>query len=181
MVNWSMGNDRLGESQNSPYCTAAGVAAFATPFPVATKCLVIDAGTPIAIQSAMRDWRDALEDRTQAFAQSAIDASVVLATLPGLRNAADQLNEAGTSVGANHRAMRRARSDREFAAKLQIVVEEADEAVFWLEVALKRSRSTIDLRPLLKEAGELRSIFAKARATTRNRRRGRGEDPRDSS
>jgi len=70
---------------------------------------------PHAIFDGMRDWRDALEDRTQAFADAAIDASLRLAALPGLRQAADQLNAAATSVGANHRAMRRARSDREFA------------------------------------------------------------------
>ena len=122
----------------------------------------------------MRDWRDALEDRTQAFAHSAIDVSVALSTVPGLHKAADQLNQAATSVAANHRAMRRARSDREFAAKLQIVVEESDEAVFWLELAAQRSRPAVDVTPLLKEARELRAIFVKSRATTRNRQRGRG-------
>lgn len=130
-------------------------------------------GMPHAIFDGMRDWRDALEDRTQAFADAAIDASLRLAALPGLRQAADQLNAAATSVGANHRAMRRARSDREFAAKLQIVLEEADEAVYWLELASPRTGQALDLRPLLREARELRNIFAKARATTRNRQRGR--------
>lgn len=99
---------------------------------------------PHAIFDDMRDWRDALEDRTQAFADAAIDASLRLAALPGLRQAADQLNAAATSVGANHRAMRRARSDREFAAKLQIVLEEADEAVYWLELASPRTGQALD-------------------------------------
>ena len=45
--------------------------------------------------------------------------------------------------------MSRSRSAREFAAKLQIVCEEVDEACYWLE------------------AKELRAIFAKARSATR--------------
>jgi len=121
----------------------------------------------------MRDWRDALQDRTQAFADAAIDETVIMETVAGLRNAAQQLNESATSVAANHRAMRRARSDREFAAKLQIVVEEIDESVLWLELSEKRARRAVDLAPLLAEARELRSIFAKSKSTTRNRLRNR--------
>ncbi len=126
----------------------------------------------------MRDWRDDLEDRTQAFAQSGIDASIAIESLPGLRKAAEQLNASTTSVGSNHRAMRRARSDREFFAKLQIVLEEVDEAVYWLEVVVSRPRIGVDLRPLLREAGELRAIFAKARSTHAKRLSTRDRDRR---
>ena len=45
-----------------------------------------------------------------------------------------QLLRCGTSVGANYRAASRARSRREFMAKLGIVEEEADEACFWLDL-----------------------------------------------
>jgi len=67
--------------------------------------------------------------------------------------------------------MRRSRSNREFAAKLQIVCEEADESVLWLEVA---AASVSDhLKPktdtLLAEAKELRAILSKARSTFRGR------------
>ena len=47
---------------------------------------------------------------------------------------AGQVGRAGTSVGANYRAARRARSRREFIAKLGIVEEEADECLYWLEL-----------------------------------------------
>jgi four helix bundle protein len=126
----------------------------------------------------MRDWRDDLEDRTQAFADDAVELSIGLAPVPGLRKAALQLNDAATSVGANHRAMRRARSDREFAAKLQIVVEEVDECVYWLELSSRRPRLPTDVKPLLREARELRAIFAKARATTRQKQQ-EGKDAPD--
>jgi len=39
-----------------------------------------------------------------------------------------------TSVAANYRTVRRARSRAEFIAKLGTVVEETDETVFWLEL-----------------------------------------------
>ena len=43
-----------------------------------------------------------------------------------------QIIRSATSVAANYRASLRARSQREFYAKLCIVVEECDETEFWL-------------------------------------------------
>jgi four helix bundle protein len=42
------------------------------------------------------------------------------------------LLRSGTSIAANYRAACRGRSKAEFMAKLAIVIEEADETVFWL-------------------------------------------------
>jgi four helix bundle protein len=82
---------------------------------------------------------------------------------------ADQLADAAGSVGSNHRAMRRARSRREFAAKLQTVVEEVDEAVYWLEISTTTCPNIEGDIRLLDEARALRAIFVKARATNRCR------------
>jgi len=49
----------------------------------------------------------------------------------------DQLMRSGTSVGANYRAACRARSRRDFIAKMGIVEEEADESEYWLELAVE--------------------------------------------
>jgi len=71
-----------------------------------------------------------------------------------------QLLRAGTSVGANTRAAFRGRSKREYVAKLGIVIEEADECGFWLE--LLSGSGTIpnsSTSALLKESNELVSIF----------------------
>jgi four helix bundle protein len=116
----------------------------------------------------VREGLDRLEDRTKAFAIEAIKLCVQLERLPGLRQVAWQLTRAAGSVGSNHRAVRRARSPREFAAKLQIVNEEIDECVFWCEVAAAVNPSIEQsLSAILREAKELRAIFAKARQTTR--------------
>jgi four helix bundle protein len=48
-----------------------------------------------------------------------------------------QILRSGTSIGANYRAAYRSRSKAEFIAKLGIVLEEADETVFWLELLLQ--------------------------------------------
>ena len=48
-----------------------------------------------------------------------------------------QLLRCGTSVGANYRAACRSKSTLDMLAKLAIVEEEADEALYWLELAVE--------------------------------------------
>ncbi len=80
----------------------------------------------------------------------------------------DQIIRSATSVGANYRASLRAKSKNDFAYKINIVLEEADETCYWLEV-LKESElmKGHELDKLLKEANELTSIFAKTLISTR--------------
>ena len=76
------------------------------------------------------------------------------------RHIADQLFRSATSVAANYGAACRARSRKEFIAKLGLVVEEVDEVVFWLQFAKRSSlKSEADLAQLLAEARELLAIF----------------------
>ncbi len=44
-----------------------------------------------------------------------------------------QLTRSASSVAANYRAATRGRSDAEYFSKICIVVQEADETLFWLE------------------------------------------------
>ncbi len=53
------------------------------------------------------------------------------------KKTADQLCRSGTSVAANYRAARRAKSTADFISKLGIVEEEADEVLFWLELIVR--------------------------------------------
>jgi four helix bundle protein len=72
-----------------------------------------------------------------------------------------QLLRSGTSVAANYRAAGRARSRAEFVARIGVVVEEADETVFWLEMLELAGLLHSDLlHPLLTEANELLKIFS---------------------
>ena|ERR1700731_916442 len=79
----------------------------------------------------------------------------------------NQLVRSATSVGANHRAACRSRSRAEFAAKLGVVAEEADESLYWLEL-IHEAKLLPDLRisALLDEASELTAIFTSARRSS---------------
>jgi len=79
-----------------------------------------------------------------------------------------QVLRSGTSVGANYRAACRARSKAEFVAKLGIVLEEADETVFWLELLLEGGIVRPEkLDALLREARELTAIFVTSLCTAK--------------
>jgi len=76
----------------------------------------------------------ALRDRTKQFSLKIIELIKRLPrTLEG-QVLGKQVLRSATSVAANYRAACRARSRTEFFAKISIVVEEADETVFWLEM-----------------------------------------------
>jgi four helix bundle protein len=47
-----------------------------------------------------------------------------------------QLLRSGTSIGANYRAACRGKSKADVAHKLQIVEEEADESLYWIELLI---------------------------------------------
>lgn len=84
----------------------------------------------------------------------------------------DQLLRSGTSVGANYRAACRARSRREFIAKMGIVEEEGDESEYWLELALDAGLVTPERVAQLRD--DARHIVAK---TVLSIRRARGTPP----
>jgi four helix bundle protein len=112
-----------------------------------------------------------LEKRTKTFAVSVI---VFVEKLPKKKTSdvlGYQLLKAGTSVGANYREANRAQSRADFAHKIGIVEKEIAEAHYWLELLEEVSLGDSQARAaLLKEAGELLSIFtAVGRSTKANR------------
>ncbi|HXJ96521.1 MAG TPA: four helix bundle protein [Terriglobia bacterium] len=112
-------------------------------------------------------WEE-LRKRTKQFA---IRIVKLFRALPRSREAyvlGTQVLRSGTSVAANYRAACRARSKAEFISKMGVVVEEADETVFWLELLVetgivKSSR----MESLVVEANELLAIFAASQRTAR--------------
>ncbi|PYP98439.1 MAG: four helix bundle protein [Gemmatimonadetes bacterium] len=81
----------------------------------------------------------------------------------------DQLMRSGTSVGANYRSACRARSRRDFIAKMGIVEEEADESEYWLELAV--DAGLVDLARVAQLRDDARHIVA---MTVLSIRRARG-------
>ncbi|MGE0043994.1 MAG: four helix bundle protein [Vicinamibacterales bacterium] len=122
----------------------------------------------LGIRTAPGMDKEQLQARTRRFALAVIRLAPGIRALAGTRSVADQLVDAATSIGANYRSACRARSRREFIAKLGIVVEEADEAVHWLELIEDAGIGPADRVPtLIAEARELRAIFAASVATAR--------------
>jgi four helix bundle protein len=109
-----------------------------------------------------------LRDRTKAFALRVIKLFRSLPYKPDAQFLGKQLLRRGTSVAANYRAVCRARSKAEFIARIGIVVEEADEAVLWLELLAESGIISREKTPsLLAEARELTAIFAASQRTAR--------------
>ena len=83
---------------------------------------------------------------------------------------AGQLKRAADSTAANYRAACIARSHKEFLAKLSIALEEADEAVGWLEMSHREGilRGDAIVRAL-DEGRQLTRILAKSRETAQDR------------
>jgi four helix bundle protein len=110
-----------------------------------------------------------LQDRTKQFALRVLKLTDALPRTAAGRAISSQLVRAATSVGANYRSACRARSRAEFAAKLGVAVEEADESLYWLE--LVRDGKLVPenkLSLLLKEADELTAILASGRKSAVN-------------
>jgi four helix bundle protein len=101
-----------------------------------------------------------LKDRTLQFGLRIMRLVDALPQTSAGRAIGNQLVRSGTSVGANYRAACRGRSKAEFIAKLGIVVEEADECGYWLELIMKGELLTAEkVQPLYQEAEELTAIF----------------------
>lgn len=73
---------------------------------------------------------DEMKLRTKKFSLSVIDFAEKLLGTYIVKVIANQIVRSGTSVGANYRAVYRARSDKEFISKMNIVLEESDETLF---------------------------------------------------
>ncbi len=110
----------------------------------------------------------ALKVRTKDFALRVLRLCRSLPRTEEARILGTQLLRSSTSIGANYRAACRGRSRAEFVAKLGIVLEEADEAVFWLELFQEGNIFPAEkLHGLAQEANELVSIFVSSVRTAR--------------
>jgi four helix bundle protein len=109
-----------------------------------------------------------MKARTRAFALRVIRLAESLPNTPTANVIRNQMLRCGPSVGANYRAACRAKSKPDFASKMGIVEEEADETAYWIELLIdagivKLARVT----DLLKEADEILSITVSSIKTAR--------------
>jgi four helix bundle protein len=116
----------------------------------------------------MKRNSEALKLRTKNFALRVLRLYRSLPKSQEARILGTQLLRSSTSIGANYRAACRGRSRAEFIAKIGIVLEEADEAVFWLELFQEGNIFPAEkLCDLVREANELVAIFVTSLRTAR--------------
>ena len=116
---------------------------------------------------------DDLQERTKTFAVETVRFCRTITAEIENQRIKSQLVAAATSVCANYRAARRARSHEEFTAKIGVAAEEADECEYWLSlVVVLALGSNETAKTLHTESVELVKIFGKSAGTTRSNRPG---------
>jgi four helix bundle protein len=103
-----------------------------------------------------------LLDRTRQFAILVFRLADRLPKSEASKVILNQLLKASSSVAANYRAVNRAKSKADFANKIKIVLEEADESNFWLtfiaDLEILNSDDS-ELVFLIKESNEFVAIL----------------------
>jgi four helix bundle protein len=81
-----------------------------------------------------------------------------------------QLLRSATSVGANYRSACRAKSTAEMISKLSIVLEEADETLYWMELLVESGLVPAHkLSDLMNETNEIVSMLVASLKTLRSK------------
>lgn len=110
------------------------------------------------------EFADYFRNRTKKFVVDNIKLFRILPKTEEAKIIGKQLLRSSSSVGANYRAVCRARSQAEFHSKLSIVVEEADESIFWMEVLVEAEViKQNEISGLMTEAHEILKVVSTAR------------------
>lgn len=111
---------------------------------------------------------DELRARTMDFAVRVLRMAENLPHNVSGQIVARQISRSGTSVAANYRAALRGKSRPDFINKIAIVLEEADETSFWIELAERANLVHQEkVRLLRSETEELVRIFSATKRTAR--------------
>ena len=112
--------------------------------------------------------REEMKSRTKAYANRVVKLCAALPNNWIARILGQQLLRSGTSVGANYRAVCRAKSNADFINKLRVVEEECDESLFWMELLVDNNLIRASrLAELMKEADEILAIVVSSAKTAR--------------
>jgi four helix bundle protein len=113
--------------------------------------------------------REEMKNRTKSYANRVVKLCSSLSSNRVSQTLGKQLLRSGTSVGANYRAVCRAKSKLDFINKLRIVEEECDESLFWMELLVDNGLvKAARLSGLMKEADEILAIVVSSAKTARS-------------
>ncbi len=112
--------------------------------------------------------REEMKARTKAFANRIVRLAASLPDNWIARTLGSQLLRSGTSVGANYRAVCRAKSAADFISKLRVVEEECDESLFWMELLVdNRLVKPSQMKNLIDEGNQILAIIVASAKTAR--------------
>jgi four helix bundle protein len=112
--------------------------------------------------------REEMKARTKTYANRVVKLCAALPQDWVARTLGTQLLRSGTSVGANYRAVCRAKSTADFLNKLRIVEEECDESLFWMELLVENNLvKARRLTSLMQEGNEILAIVVSSAKTAR--------------
>lgn len=116
-----------------------------------------------------QEFNELFRERTKQVAKDIILITAAKKYSDALGIMRKQLIRSSTSVAANFRAVCRARSEREKFAKLCIVVEEADETLFWIEMLTECNLiPEQELASIEKESEEILKVMSAYKNKLRN-------------
>ena len=109
-----------------------------------------------------------MKTRTKAYANRIVNLCTALPPGWVAQTLGRQLLRCGTSVGANYRAVCRAKSSADFINKLKVVEEECDESLFWMQLLVDNNLiRQSQLRELMEEGDQLLAIVVSSAKTAR--------------
>ena len=110
--------------------------------------------------------KEDLKKRSNLFAHNCVKLALQLPKNKLGIHIEGQLIRCSTSVAANYRAACLGQSKKSFISKLGIVIEEADECIFWVEFLQdEKLINNTESQDILKESKELTAIFIASRIT----------------
>lgn len=116
----------------------------------------------------MGNGMNKLPERLLDFAAEVIRLAIKLNKTTVDRHISNQLTRSSTSAGANYEEACAAESRLDFVHKLQVVLKELRESLYWLNLAKKLNLiHTLILEPIIQEALELTNIIAKSIITVK--------------
>lgn len=109
-----------------------------------------------------------LQDRLKNYAIAIVKFSEDLPDKSGFKTVKNQIVRSAPSSAANYRSACRAKSTKDYISKMEIVEEELDETMFWLEFTVGLSEDyRLQVKPLWKEGDELLAIIVSSIVTTK--------------
>lgn len=119
----------------------------------------------------MKNGKCDLSERILDFTAAIVKLTGKLSETYTTRHISGQLMRAATSAGANYEEACGAESRPDFIHKMQIVLKELREALYWLRL-MERSELVVNdkkrFMEILQETKELANIMAKSIVTARN-------------